>query len=62
MDYLFILNDKVRAKDRPFTRLDLVHRDTIQSFEGCHSETFLITVVLRELSQWQTLVPFVWVV
>jgi hypothetical protein len=28
MDYLFILNDNVRAKDRPFTRLDLVHRGT----------------------------------
>jgi hypothetical protein len=26
MDYLFNLNDKVRAKDRPFTMLDLVHK------------------------------------
>ena len=52
MDYLFSLNDKVRAKDRPFA---------IQSFEGCHLETLLITVVVRELSQRQTLVPFVWV-
>jgi hypothetical protein len=63
MEYLFSLNDKVRAKDRPFTRLDPVYRCTaataIQSFEGCHSKTFLITVVERELSQWQTLVPFV---
>jgi hypothetical protein len=66
MDYLFSLNDKVRAKDHPFTRLNPVHRYTtataIQSFEGCPSKTFLITVVVRELSQWQTLVPFVQVV
>jgi hypothetical protein len=66
MNYLFNLNDKVRAKDHPFVRLNLVHRGmtvmAIQSFEGCHSKTFLITIVVRELSQWQTLVPFVWVV
>jgi hypothetical protein len=66
MNYLFSLNDKVRAKDHPFDRLDPVHRGTIattiQSFKGCHSKTFLITVVVRELSQWQTLVPFVRVV
>jgi hypothetical protein len=66
MDYPFSLNDKVRAKDCLFTRLDPVHRYTtvtaIQSFEGCHSKTFLITVVVRELGQWQTLIPFVWVV
>jgi hypothetical protein len=53
MDYLFSLNDKVRAKDRPLTRLDPVHMCTaamvIQSFKGCHSKTFLITVVVREL-------------
>jgi hypothetical protein len=63
MDYPFNLNDKVRAKDRPFARLNLVYRCTtmtaIQRFEGCHSKTFLVTVVIRELSQWQTLVPFV---
>jgi hypothetical protein len=63
MDYLFSLNDKVRAKYCPFTRLDLVHTGTtakaIQSFEGCHSKTFLITIVIREFNQWQTLVPFV---
>jgi hypothetical protein len=56
MDYLFGLNDKVRVKDRPFTRLDPVHRCmavmAIQSFKGCHSETLLIIVVVRELSQW----------
>jgi hypothetical protein len=66
MDYPFSLNDKVRAKDHPFARLDPVHRGTIataiQSFKGCYSETLLIIVVVRELSQWQTLVPFVWVV
>jgi hypothetical protein len=66
MDYFFILNDKVRAKDRPFPRLDPVHRGTtamaIQGFKGCHSKTFLITVLVRELIQCQTLVPFVQVV
>jgi hypothetical protein len=55
MNYLFNLNDKVRAKDHPFVRLNLVHRGmtvmAIQSFEGCHSKTFLITIVVRELSQ-----------
>jgi hypothetical protein len=63
VDYLFGLNDKVRTKDRPLARHDPVHRctaeTTIQSFEGCHPETLLITVVIRELSQRQTLVPFV---
>jgi hypothetical protein len=66
MDCLFSLNDKSRAKDHPFTRLDLVHRcttaTTIQTFKGCHSKTFLITVVVKELGQWQTLVAFVRVV
>jgi hypothetical protein len=56
MDYLFNLNDKARTKDRPFPRLDLVHivmtATTIQGFKGCHYKTFLITVVVRELSQW----------
>jgi hypothetical protein len=62
VDYLFSLNDKVKTKDRPLTRLDPVHRCiaamTIQSFERCHLETLLVTIVVRELSQWQTLVPF----
>jgi hypothetical protein len=66
VDYLFGLNDKVRTKDRPLARLDLVHRCTaaiaVQSFEMRHSETLLITVVVRKLSQQQTLVPFVLVV
>jgi hypothetical protein len=66
IDYLFGLNDKARTKDHPFSRLDPVHRcraaTTIQSFEVCHSETLLITVVVRELSQRKTLVPFVGVV
>jgi hypothetical protein len=43
VDYLFGLDDKVRAKDSPFTRLNLVHRCTtataIQSFKWCHSKT-----------------------
>jgi hypothetical protein len=66
MDYPFGLNDKVRAKDRPFTRLNPVHRCTtataIQTFKGFHSKTFLINVVVRELYQWQTLAPFVRIV
>jgi hypothetical protein len=66
VDYVFALNDKVRTKDRPLARLDLVHSCTtataIQSFERRHSETLLITIVVRKLSQRQTLVPFVRVV
>jgi hypothetical protein len=56
VDYLFGLNDKAVAKDCPFTRLDPVHTRMvamgIQSFKGCYSETLLITIVVRELSQW----------
>jgi hypothetical protein len=66
VDYSFSPNDKVRAKDRTFARLNPVHEcmaaTAIQNFEGCHSETLLITVVVRELGQRQTLVPFVRVV
>jgi hypothetical protein len=66
MDYLFSLNDKVKAKDHPCTKLDPIYRcaaaTAIQSFKGCHSETLLITVVVRELNQWQTLVPLARVV
>jgi hypothetical protein len=55
VDYLFGLNDKVKAKDRPFIRLDPVYGFTavmaIQSFDRCHSETLLIIVVVRELGQ-----------
>jgi hypothetical protein len=66
MDNLLGLRDKIRAKDHPLARLDPVHMCmtmmAIQSFEGCHSETLLIAIVVRELSQRQTLVPFVRVV
>jgi hypothetical protein len=59
MYYLFSFNNKVRVKDRPFARLDPVHECTttmgIQSLEGCHSETLLITVVVRELGQQKCL-------
>jgi hypothetical protein len=55
MDYLFGLSDKVWAKDHSFARLDPVQScmtsATIEYFEGCHSETLLITIVVRELSQ-----------
>jgi hypothetical protein len=50
VNYLFGLNDKVKIKDRPLTRLDLVHRCTtatvIQSFKMHHSKVLLITVVV----------------
>jgi hypothetical protein len=50
IDYLFVLNDKVKTKDRPLARLDPVHRCTtatsIQSFEMRHYEILLITVVI----------------
>jgi hypothetical protein len=50
VEYFFGLEDKVRTKDHPLARLDPVHRCTttmaIQSFEGCHSETLLITIVV----------------
>jgi hypothetical protein len=66
VDYFFSLNDKVRTKNCPLTKLNPVHRCTammaIQRFERCHPETLLIIVVVRELSQGQTLVPFVLVV
>jgi hypothetical protein len=66
MNYLLGLSDKVRAKDHPITRLDPVQRCTtssaIQRFGGCHSETLLIIVVVREHDEWQTLVPFVMIV
>jgi hypothetical protein len=66
VDYFFGLNDKVNIKDRPLARLDPVHRCmiamAIQSFERCHPEALLINVVVRELNQRQTLVPFVRVV
>jgi hypothetical protein len=49
MDYLPDISNKVRTKDHSLTRLDPVQRCTIlaaiQSFEGCHSETLLITDV-----------------
>jgi hypothetical protein len=65
-DYLFGLSDKIWTKDHPFARLDPVQRCTasmaIQCFEGCHSKALLITIVVRELSQRQTLVPFVMIV
>jgi hypothetical protein len=66
MDYLLGLTDEIWTKDRPLARLDLVQRcttsTTIQNFEGCHPEILLITVLVRELSQRQTLIPFVMIV
>jgi hypothetical protein len=55
LDYLLSVSDKVWTKDHPLARLDPVQRCmtsmTIQSFEGCHFEALLRTVVVRELSQ-----------
>jgi hypothetical protein len=66
MDYLLGLSDKVWTKDRSLARLNPIQWCTasmaIQCFEGCHYEAILITVVVRELSQWQTLLPFVMIV
>jgi hypothetical protein len=57
------LHDKIGAKGHPLTRFNLVQRCTtsvtVESFKRCLLEPLLITVVLRELSQWQTLVPTV---
>jgi hypothetical protein len=60
------LHHKIGAKGHPLARFNPVQRGTtsvvIESFERCHLETRLITVVVRELSQWQTLVPSIMVV
>jgi hypothetical protein len=64
--YLLSFIDKVRAKDHSLTRLNLAQRCTTsaakQCFERCRSETLLVIVVVRELSQQQALVPFVLIV
>jgi hypothetical protein len=56
MDYLLNFCNKVRAKDHPLAELDPVlgctTSMTIQCFERRHSVTLLITVVVRELTQW----------
>jgi hypothetical protein len=53
--------DKIGAKGHPLTRFDPVQRcmasAAIESFERCHLEILLIAVVVRELTQWQALVP-----
>jgi hypothetical protein len=66
MDYLLGLSDKVWTKDCSLARLNPVQRcmtsTAVQSFEGCHSETILIIVVVGELDQRLTLVPFVMII
>jgi hypothetical protein len=66
VDYFLSLSDKVRAKDCLFARLNLAQRCTtlaaVKCFERCHLEALLITVVVRELSQWKAFVPFVLIV
>jgi hypothetical protein len=58
--------DKIGAKGHPLARFDLVQRcmasATVESFKRCHLETFLIAVIVRELRQWQALVPTVLIV
>jgi hypothetical protein len=60
------LRDKIRANGHPLARFHPVQRCTtsvtVESFERCHLETFLIVVVVKELSQWQALVPAIMVV
>jgi hypothetical protein len=57
------LHDKIGAKGHPLARFDPIQRCTalvtVESFKKCHLETFLIVVIVRELRQWQTLVPTV---
>jgi hypothetical protein len=57
------LHDKIGTKGHLLTRVNPFQRCTtstvVESFERCHLETFLITVVVREFSQWQALVPIV---
>jgi hypothetical protein len=54
MDYLFDLSDKVRTKDRPLARLNLVQRCAtlaiVKCFKWCHLEAVLIAIVVIELS------------
>jgi hypothetical protein len=60
------LRDQIRAKGHPLAKFNPVQRctasATIESFERGHLESFLIAVVVRELSQWKTLVPTVLIV
>jgi hypothetical protein len=64
MDYPLGLSNKVWSNDRLVARLNLVQRcttsATVKCFEQCHLETLLITVVVRELSQWKAFVLIVW--
>jgi hypothetical protein len=56
-------HDKIRDKGHPLARFNPVDMcmpsTAIENFKRCHLETLLITVVVREFSQWQTLVPTV---
>jgi hypothetical protein len=54
VDYLLGLSDKVRTKDRPLARLNLVQRCAtlaiVKCFKWCHLEAVLIAIVVIELS------------
>ena len=56
------LANHIGPKEIPFTGFRLVQWSptppSIQGFKGCHFDTFLIAVVVREFSEWQTLIPF----
>jgi hypothetical protein len=66
MNDFLSLHDKIWAKGHPLARFNPVQRCTtsavVENFKRCHLETILITVIVRELSQWQTLVRTVLVV
>jgi hypothetical protein len=66
MNDLLSLHDKIGAKGHPLVRFNPVQRcttsATIECFKQYHLETLLITIVVREFSKWQTLIPTVPVV
>jgi hypothetical protein len=66
MNNFLSLRDKIWAKGHPLVRFNHVQMcttsATVESFERCHLETLLITIVVREFRQWQTLVPTISVV
>jgi hypothetical protein len=66
IDCLFSLGDEYRIKDFPLTRLNSVKWHltvtSIECFQGCHLDAFLVTFVIGELSQCQTLVPALMIV
>src|SRR6185312_14052551 len=56
------LANHIGPKEIPFTGFRPVQWSprppSILDFKGCHFDTFLIAVVVREFSEWQTPIPF----